>query len=185
MENKVYFHCREVIQAENRYVRYTYGAETISKHLSPFVDNPVSLRNSLRFEQTSFAAYAQVVREYTCKSLTYQKDILNAFAGIAAVIAELYSCNFVAGLPEELLDLALLWTPAICSDGTQLERNESSPSWSWCGWTGEANYEAFICHQANFHSFFADTATLIIGLDRIWATRDRNNTKSTSPAFSQ
>ena len=74
---------------------------------------------------------------YLERHLTYEEDILRAFAGIMNVLSGGFPGGFHFGLPELFFDAALLWRPY-----SFLERRTSStglalPSWSWCGWKGQ------------------------------------------------
>jgi hypothetical protein len=70
--------------------------------------------------------------------MSYQSDAIHAFSGIMARLRPLLQGEFIYGLPETELDIALLWQP----HGT-LTRNVDPvagkalfPSWSWAGWVG-------------------------------------------------
>ncbi|KAM0446009.1 hypothetical protein ACHAO4_009597 [Trichoderma viride] len=88
-----------------------------------------------------FTEYANAVKEYTKRRLTFSDDIVNAFEGISSQLSHHMGHKFLAALPESYLDIALLWTPSVLqerrkSDGTRF------PSWSWAGWIGQAGYDA-------------------------------------------
>ncbi|ORY10845.1 heterokaryon incompatibility protein-domain-containing protein [Clohesyomyces aquaticus] len=71
-----------------------------------------------------FSEYASLLAQYTSRDMTNSGDALNA-------VLE-YTLN---GLPEESLDLALLWQPP-AAKGVHLTKraNDDLPSWSWTGW---------------------------------------------------
>lgn len=73
--------------------------------------------------------------------MSYGSDALNAIHGLLSV---LYSTSKIPesidpslyGIPQNLVDLALLWQPAEGS-AVRLRRSTESnvPSWSWAAWT--------------------------------------------------
>jgi hypothetical protein len=86
--------------------------------------------------QIRFYVYQNLVEQYTSKNMTYSSDILNAFSGIMAAQEAVYG-SFICGLPETVVDMALLWV----SLGPHQRRkavDQPYPSWSWSGWTGPA-----------------------------------------------
>ncbi len=84
-----------------------------------------------------FAEYTRAIEEYTHREITYQHDALNAFAGLLHIFSRFFRCKTLLGLPESLLDVALLWKPT-----SQLQRRNGFPSWSWAGWVGRVAYDA-------------------------------------------
>ena len=83
-----------------------------------------------------FAEYTKAIEEYTHREISYQSDVLNAFAGLLHIFSRFFRCKTLLGLPESLLDVALLWKPT-----TQLQRRSGFPSWSWPGWVGRVAYD--------------------------------------------
>lgn len=84
----------------------------------------------------TFAEYAKTIEQYTHRHMSYQEDILNAFAGISHIFSLAFKCGMRFGLPEALLDTSLLWRPT-----EQLKRRRGFPSWSWSGWVGRVAYD--------------------------------------------
>jgi hypothetical protein len=84
--------------------------------------------------------YEDALVEYTRRNLSYEEDILNAFQGVASLMARRIFNNspVLFGIPQCLLDVALLWQPA----GPLRRRHRTSlhasafPNWSWVGWVG-------------------------------------------------
>ena len=83
-----------------------------------------------------FAEYTRAIVEYTHREISYESDILNAFAGLLHIFSRFFGCKTLFGLPELLLDVALLWKPT-----RQLQRRSGFPSWSWAGWVGRVAYD--------------------------------------------
>jgi hypothetical protein len=55
--------------------------------------------------------YAQMVKEYSCRKLSYPTDIENAFGGINKIVDLLFGASEVLfGVPIAGLALGLLWT---------------------------------------------------------------------------
>jgi hypothetical protein len=80
---------------------------------------------------TPFDQYAQIVYEYTQRSLTYQSDALSAFLGVVWWLEASLQAKLLHGLPDSEFDAALLWSPL-----AEHQRRPGHPSWSWLGWTG-------------------------------------------------
>ena len=83
-----------------------------------------------------FAEYTRAIEEYTHREISYQSDVLNAFAGLLHIFSRFFRSKTLFGLPENLLDVALLWKPT-----RQLQRRDGFPSWSWAGWVGRVAYD--------------------------------------------
>ncbi|KAF3062695.1 hypothetical protein CFAM422_010800 [Trichoderma lentiforme] len=78
--------------------------------------------------------YMDVVKEYGVKNLTFDDDILDAFAGVTAVLNKSFHSGFHHGLPEVFFDASLLWEPDWMSSAPpQLRKTQKLllPSWSW------------------------------------------------------
>lgn len=82
--------------------------------------------------------YAGSLYEYSSRHLTYNSDIVNAFAGVLGVLSERMrkerepKFDHLYGLPTLVFDWALLWVPNMSAR----RRFDGWPSWSWCGWIG-------------------------------------------------
>ena len=84
----------------------------------------------------TFAEYIKAIEQYTHREMSYQSDILNAFAGLVQIFSRCFKSKTCFGLPECLLDIGLLWEPT-----QQLTRRKGFPSWSWAGWTGQVTFD--------------------------------------------
>jgi len=89
-----------------------------------------------------FHVYKDVIDMYTKKQLSYSTDILNALAGILAVVRSRIGGELVAGCATRYLNLSLLWTATEPADRRTAVGAGGSmfPSWSWTGWTGAKQY---------------------------------------------
>lgn len=61
--------------------------------------------------QPIWRSYQKAVDEYTKRSLSGDSDAVNAFRGIADLLQVAFKGDFLFGLPETELDIALLWQP--------------------------------------------------------------------------
>ena len=81
--------------------------------------------------------YQDFVEIFSARRLSYQEDVLNAFAGISAVIGQAGKTAFISGLPEVVLASCLLW--ATKGDHVPQRRLDKTgqpllPSWTWAAW---------------------------------------------------
>ncbi|KAF4300807.1 Zinc finger TFIIS-type protein [Botryosphaeria dothidea] len=93
--------------------------------------------------------YAELVRAFNSKHLTYPEDVPYAFAGVATTMSRSFAGGIVCGLPAMFFDVALLWgsqeacmkrrVPAQVQD----EAQDILPSWSWMGWEGRIDTAAW------------------------------------------
>ncbi|KAI9734022.1 MAG: hypothetical protein M1834_002679 [Cirrosporium novae-zelandiae] len=129
-ERQVYFHCNRRTCNEDaglRDVAYRGGrALRIRGERHPIWNN-----------------YRRAVESFTKRSLTFESDGVNAFQGLTALLQPAFKGDFLFGLPETELDIALLWQP-----GSLIRRRVDPdtgsplfPSWSWAGWVGEIKYK--------------------------------------------
>ena len=100
----------------------------------------VKLRNSKTHlvRSATFKEYATLITEYTRRQLHHPSDVLDAFAGLSHVMELCFKCPINQGLPENLLDVALMWRPA---DRLRRRTTANAPSWSWAGWEGPVKYD--------------------------------------------
>jgi hypothetical protein len=151
----VYFQCNTELHNE------TDVPEPKISHASSTLANPLQILSETNtsddsnFGQT-FGAYKSLVEKYTLRELSFPADILNAFAGVSAVFGEHLSGGMLYGIPTELMDLALLWTPArqvkrrldLLPNSGILAKASKCPSWSWAGFVGPVEYRLFVVNQS-------------------------------------
>ncbi|KAK7996534.1 rab-GTPase-TBC domain-containing protein [Apiospora arundinis] len=160
-KDHVAFHCRHGILREDMPADHARNGPAPMPHLSmpenhghpqektTWDDKPIMLRSPF------FDEYAKLMEQYTSREKTYSGDILKAVSGLLAVLdnmrnldpkgvetpkaepqgVETQEAKSLYGLPEDFLDLALLWQPPAVM-GTHLTKRtqEDYPSWSWAGW---------------------------------------------------
>jgi len=157
------WHCREVVHFEDMtakdavailgshlgYPLLNFGHSRKRLDAAPFSssshDGSVSVVRSKAFQQ-----YATLVADYTGRGMTYASDVLRALQGLLPTLNRAFAHIqegedevFRYGLPQPVLDVALLWQP----EG-KCERREHCanckqpymPSWSWAGWVGKKDY---------------------------------------------
>jgi hypothetical protein len=96
-----------------------------------------------------FGRYMNLVEEYSWRTLSFEKDALDAFTGIFNILKPDLG-EFIFGLPETAFHAALLWhfrfgEPAV----RRMESNTPNgevvvlhfPSWSWVGWKNRIEYQ--------------------------------------------
>ncbi|KAF2690006.1 hypothetical protein K458DRAFT_289356 [Lentithecium fluviatile CBS 122367] len=82
-----------------------------------------------------FDKYNQLVTNQISKDQSYPPE---DFAKICKMLTKKCGGHFVHGLPESVLDFALLWCPAEKMHRKPIGCTE--PSWSWIGWEGAVNF---------------------------------------------
>jgi hypothetical protein len=129
IEHLLYFSCNHMVVQEDSGLR------------------DVSLRREradrIRLERYPiWACYRSAVKNFSKRNFTFDADVINAFRGIAALLQPASKCDFLHGLPETELDVALLWQPKspIRRRVDKLTGEPLFPSWSWAGWVGEVGY---------------------------------------------
>lgn len=161
---QVFFYCNSAFEAE------AFGAPEVDfSHKGYRVHEANPLHRLRRTEESYHAgrwdkdftpfAYRRLVEEYTASNLSYPEDILDAFAGLAAVLrSELarkgHSGVLLHGIPEHKIENYLLWF----SRGDMTRRSPPRfPSWAWAGWVGgvaflntENSEGKILCHKFGY-----------------------------------
>ena len=141
--NQIMFRCQESSGLESFMPPKATVPHGNSLHPHFWADRRSSLttlsRLPLGSASWSFQTYAELVRDYTCRNLTYDSDVLHAFTGIMRKLERSCTMTFIEGLPEKDILSALLWSSMdTLSQGTQHFRRPERPSWTW---------SAFGCHS--------------------------------------
>ena len=94
-------------------------------------------RSTHVFRSGAFKEYAQLAQQYSRRRKPIDAEVLDAISGLCHVFEICFKGPVRHGLPQVLLDAAILWRPA-----ERLERRDCAiiPSWSWAGWKGEIKY---------------------------------------------
>lgn len=89
--------------------------------------------------------YTALLFSYRQRRLSFQTDLLNAFAGVSEVLAAAQDDRYIWGLPGSQFSYAMTWhflgrcsrngihVPIFGSDGTK--EDVPVPSWSWSAWS--------------------------------------------------
>ncbi|KXX75465.1 Heterokaryon incompatibility protein 6, OR allele [Madurella mycetomatis] len=98
---------------------------------------------------------ARMVLEYAKRDLTFENDVLAAFAGATTVLSRSFRPGFHFGLPEMFFDVCLLWE----GDRRQsqpLRRREGEnvrlPSWSWVNVKGSLFLDMWTSFGSHFYA---------------------------------
>ena len=108
-----------------------------------------------------WSAYQHAVKNYTSRQLTYEKDVLVAFAGFCSTLGPLLRTGFPSGIPSSHLDKALLWSPLGPMQRRAPNGETWFASWSWAGWKGRAWYDDRILSYPWYCSRTMQRGTLI------------------------
>ena len=110
INDQVYFRCLCGTRTENP----TASVSTDNKNLISAQNkayHPILKSFQDQPYQCVSRKYFRSVEEYTNRTLTYQTDILNAFAGILTIQELEFNSKSYQGLPIAIFDMALLWQP--------------------------------------------------------------------------
>lgn len=103
--------------------------------------------------------YARLVSLFNERDLTFPEDTFDAFAGILQHLSTAFSGGFISGLPVLYFDAALLWqpwTPITRRRSKKPDHDAALPSWSWGGWTGILQSEAW--RSASNYQYIKDAS---------------------------
>lgn len=90
-------------------------------------------------EQDSLAVYTEPLQQYTPRCLTFQTDILNAFAGVESILTSRVKTAMLCGHPEKFFLESLIWIPG--DFGGKRRHLPGLPSWSWASWENAISWE--------------------------------------------
>ncbi|KAF5001067.1 hypothetical protein FGRMN_1261 [Fusarium graminum] len=149
-EHEVYFQCAKAHAYEDyaTHALFTkglgistplYDADLLKKN--SYANARLGLKNMCDediLNKPGFNTYASMVRDYTRRTLSFESDIMKAFAGVEGSLAETYDCPFIHGLPEKYIPLALMWNPT--GDSNIRTEGPPIPSWSWASLSASCDY---------------------------------------------
>ena len=142
---QVYFQCRTEIRSEDTMFG-TYLPDTIQGWNSWL--EPTRLQRTRRF--STLMPFAGFLQEYSPRKFTKDDDVIKASLSALDLFSHIYESTFLWGLPESILDRALLWdyhlkTRANYRANYVLDnprRRHQFPSWSWASWSGATVYDS-------------------------------------------
>ncbi len=98
-------------------------------------------------DSPSLAAYASMVEQYNRRQVTYDSDIMDAFAAVIMQMGYGFPAGFYGGSPEFYFDICLLWQPGNGLRPRFLTKDTANlPSWSWLGWEGSLRLDMWTCN---------------------------------------
>ncbi len=179
-ETQIFFECQQSLHSEDRTGKQEgpYPSSTRTPQSGNIANRMLlDLQDLENKKQTQMLRYIKLVEQYCQRKFTFPNDILKAFAGIESAIEEdLCGWTMLYGLPQELLDEAILWEPgrpraATTNPGrffnaairsitpvkhTPIQlRSSEFPSWSWAAWIGDICYDELIATDlVVYHSRF-------------------------------
>ena len=122
-------------------------------------------------------SFFHLVNEYNHRQLTFPEDGLRAFSGVTAALNRVnYSAGFLWGMPRGLFSHALLWMAGEPLRRRQ-PRNPSGdvmPSWSWVGWQGRFEEEAWILYYFDEWNQQVQSAVAFHEPECEWAWQDKD-----------
>lgn len=170
--NKGYvsFHCRHGILREDMPAGHSGNGPAEIPWLSLSDSNKTSLikrawdGTPALLRSAFFSEYAKLLNQYTSRDMTDSNDALNAVLGLLKVLERMTKAGGTSalsghsesekdtlvgytlhGLPEEFLDLALLWQPPAVKGVYLTKRPQDDlPSWSWTGWEVSKDPDAYL-----------------------------------------
>ncbi len=84
--------------------------------------------------------WADMVEDYNKRKLTFDRDVIDAFAGTSSVFNSCFSGGILWGIPEMFFDYCLVWSPMKVLRRREYNHALSEhtfPSWSWVAWEGD------------------------------------------------
>jgi hypothetical protein len=162
---QVYFQCKKELLSEDKYVHNfidrTYLPTTLE---SVRLASEINKKRKRRYSPIEeFRWYEEFLPSYTAKQMGYPNDIVNAFLGVQTQLGKIFGWAFAEGLPLQLFDIAILWTPI--ESVVRRITEPPHPSWSWSGWIGRVHYKDILANLdwpggLDFGKIFRKTAAL-------------------------
>ena len=169
VNNQAYFRCRQ----RNWYEELWTDLEP-ERPRGADIDVITFARDNMDLGIRSVATYTflfQVLEIYQTRDLTDEADALNAVAGILRRVAASAETRMVQGLPADIFPLAILF---LHTGRRAPRRRKQFPSWSWCGWKGEASWYPFdrldLMNSADEDNEFNEDKELEKALRHNWLT---------------
>jgi hypothetical protein len=141
-DQQVYFESSEMVESE-----LTTLAPAVTRVLDPRI-----------YSQATSSAFTgdiyKCIQEYTCRSLSFQSDIMNALLGILTYygrehgIFHLWGVTFSADTPASIDEPprkhVITFEESLCWYTTsEPSRREGFPSWSWAGWMSTITWDIY------------------------------------------
>jgi len=167
LDDQVYFQCQQAGFKESLHSKTSHGTgENRLGNYPPLTADfpPAPIQ------------YEEILLNFSARNITFASDRLNAFSGVAKALHLLRGWKFSYGLPAELFDIGLLWTPGdprawpypqYAAQGADAR----FPSWSWLSYAGLVSHP--VLHRSTPISSLVDwgMATVWDG-ERSWNVQD-------------
>lgn len=112
----------------------------VGKSFFTSYDEATKFRKMFTTTFPDFRTYGFMVSTFMARQLTFQEDVLAAFAGLTTALTYTFDGGFLCGLPVLAFDVALLWLPNATLkrriDFRSPLKSAILPSWAWAGWVG-------------------------------------------------
>lgn len=143
--DQLYYRCKDVNAETTKSVEVHPAKPRSRLRAFEHLFNPEYVKN-ISISRT-FAEYVLMVQGYLARALSYESDIIKAFAGIMSTMGlHFRGTGFFCGLPQSVFDRAILWypvSPATCRNAKMASiEGPAWPSWTWAGWVGGVDYES-------------------------------------------
>ena len=98
-------HCtwKEELQVNSKFLKYNIAEGVVLSENRPVLGNMPGW--------SGLEYWSDLVESYNPRSLTFESDVLDAFASVAEALTHVFPGGFHCGLPEMFFDIALLWQP--------------------------------------------------------------------------
>ena len=107
--------------------------------------------NSINF------VWQNVVKTFTSLTLTYERDVLLAIAGLESYIAQYFDTSYIFGHPQKNFLDFLIWFPRF--GGVRRRNAPGIPSWSWASWVANIWYPELEPHRKKYPKLRIPTPT--------------------------
>jgi hypothetical protein len=118
------------------------------------------------------ATYSNTLWQYRQRELGTDKDTLNAYRGILNRINDYLHTRHVQGLPEKILEAALIWYHRPDYNFGRNVKHLDGPTWSWTHWKGSHLLTFGFAGTANEHNKWLQNYTKKI---EFWYTNSKGN----------
>ncbi|CZR51446.1 uncharacterized protein PAC_01322 [Phialocephala subalpina] len=129
---QVVFHCRQNTSLESIAPPPAFLEHTSEAAVRYVPSNSQRVRSypwclGLTDTQWDFGLYRDLLEDYSHRTLTYQRDVVNAFSGVLQKLEQNTQQSFIFGLPKKDLINGLLWSS--WEPGSVV--NGLFPTWTW------------------------------------------------------
>lgn len=139
-DRMVFFECKQTTFREDVILESDEGEVSLSmwQPVTRILDSANGLKLSGKKDRMEtgmqLEKFRDIVSQYCSRALSYEEDVLNAFAGILNTFVPAFG-EFRFGIPTRFLSLMLLWKAEGRLRATR-RTGVDIPSWSWAAWKG-------------------------------------------------